>query len=163
MWCPAGETEHCEWAEESWGSELSDLGRSPATHFCATAEEAWGAAKAPPAFPFHSTISLPLLWPHRLLAGQDQRAHGGCRFISSTHTGGRVRTGVVSLHYHVIYSLNTQHWKKSYDKPRQHIKKQRHRFTNKDPSSQSHGFSSSHGRMWELDQKEGWALKNWCF
>ena len=35
-------------------------------------------------------------------------------------------------------------WKKSYDKPRQCIKKQRHYFANKDPSSQSYGFSSSH-------------------
>ena len=35
--------------------------------------------------------------------------------------------------------------------------------TNKDPSSQSYGFSSGHVRMWELDYKESWALKNWCF
>ena len=35
-------------------------------------------------------------------------------------------------------------WKKSYDKPRQHIKKQRHYFANKGPSSQSYGFSSGH-------------------
>ena len=35
-------------------------------------------------------------------------------------------------------------WKKSYDQPRQHIKKQRHYFVNKDPSSQGYGFSSSH-------------------
>ena len=35
-------------------------------------------------------------------------------------------------------------WKKSYDQPRQHIKKQRHQFANKGPSSQSYGFSSSH-------------------
>ena len=42
-------------------------------------------------------------------------------------------------------------WKKSYDQPRQHIKKQRHHFTNKGPSSQSYGFSSSHVQMWELD------------
>ena len=54
-------------------------------------------------------------------------------------------------------------WKKSYDQPRQHIKKQRHYFTNKGPSSQSYGFSSSHVWMWELDYKESWALKNWCF
>ena len=53
--------------------------------------------------------------------------------------------------------------KKSYDQPRQHIKKQRHYFANKDLSTQSYGFSSSHGWMWELDHKEGWALKNWCF
>ena len=54
-------------------------------------------------------------------------------------------------------------WKKSYDQPRQHIKKQRHYFTNKSPSSQSYGFSSSHVWMWELDYKESWAPKNWCF
>ena len=54
-------------------------------------------------------------------------------------------------------------WKKSYDEPRQHIKKQRHHFIDKDPSSQSYGFSSSHVQMWELDQKEGWAPKNSCF
>ena len=35
-------------------------------------------------------------------------------------------------------------WKKSYDQPRQHIKKQRHYFANKGPSSQGYGFSSSH-------------------
>ena len=54
-------------------------------------------------------------------------------------------------------------WKKSYDQPRQHIKKQRHYFVNKGPTSQGYGFSSSHVRMWELDHKESWALKNWCF
>ena len=54
-------------------------------------------------------------------------------------------------------------WEKSYDQPRQHIKKQRHYFMDKVWSSQSFGFSSSHVWMWELDHKEGWALKNWCF
>ena len=54
-------------------------------------------------------------------------------------------------------------WKKSYDKPRQHIKKQRHYFANKGPSSQSYDFSNSHIQMWELDHKEGWVPKNWCF
>ena len=52
-------------------------------------------------------------------------------------------------------------WKKSYDQPRQHIKK--HYFANKGPSSQCYGFSSSHVWMWELDYKENWVLKNWCF
>ena len=46
---------------------------------------------------------------------------------------------------------------------RQHIKKQRHYFTNKGLSSQSYVFSSSHVWMWELDYKESWAEKNWCF
>ena len=54
-------------------------------------------------------------------------------------------------------------WKKSYDKPRHHIKKQRHHFTDKGPYSQSYGFSSGHVWMWELDYKESWAPKNWCF
>ena len=52
-------------------------------------------------------------------------------------------------------------WKKSNDKPKQHIKKQRHYFADKDPSSQSYGFSSTHVGMWELDNRKGWAPKNW--
>ena len=54
-------------------------------------------------------------------------------------------------------------WKKSYDQPRQHIKKQRCYVADKGPSSQSYGFSSSQVWTWELDHKESWALKNWCF
>ena len=54
-------------------------------------------------------------------------------------------------------------WNKSYDKARQHIKKQRHYFTDKHPSSRSCGFSSGHVWVWELNHKEGWVLKNWCF
>ena len=54
-------------------------------------------------------------------------------------------------------------WKKSYDKPRQCLKKQRLHFADKGLYSQSYGFASSHIQMWELDHKEGWVLKNWCF
>ena len=54
-------------------------------------------------------------------------------------------------------------WEKSYDHPKQHIKKQSHHFANKSPCSQSYGFSSSHVWMWELDYKESWVPKNWCF
>ena len=54
-------------------------------------------------------------------------------------------------------------WKESYDQPIQHIKKQRHYFVNKGPSCQGYGFSSGRVWMWELDYKEGWAQKNWCF
>ena len=60
-----------------------------------------------------------------------------------------------------IYAKNTR--KESYDQPRQNIKKQRHNFANKGPSSQGYEFSSGHVWMWELDCEEGWALKNWCF
>ena len=59
-------------------------------------------------------------------------------------------------------------WKESYDQPRQHIKKQRHYFANKGPSSQGYGFSSGHEWMWELDCEESWAPKIdafelWCW
>ena len=52
---------------------------------------------------------------------------------------------------------------KSYDQPRQHIKKQRHYFADKGLSSQSYGFSSSHVWIWELNNKEIWAPNNGCF
>ena len=54
-------------------------------------------------------------------------------------------------------------WKKIYDKPRLHVKKHRYHFANKGLYSQSYPFSSSHVQMWELDHKESWALRNWCF
>ena len=54
-------------------------------------------------------------------------------------------------------------WRKSYDTLRRHIQKQRHYFAHKGPSSQSYGFPSGHVQMWELDHKEGCALKNRCF
>ena len=54
-------------------------------------------------------------------------------------------------------------FKKSYDQPRQHFKKQRHYFANKGLPCQSYGFSSIHAWMCELDYKKSWAPKDWCF
>ena len=54
-------------------------------------------------------------------------------------------------------------WKESWDKPRQCIKKQKHHFANKGLYSQSYGFSSSYLWVLELEDKEGWTLKNWYF
>ena len=54
-------------------------------------------------------------------------------------------------------------WKKSHDQPRQHTKKQRHYFANKGLYQQNYGFSSGHVWMWELDRKESWVPKSWCF
>ena len=54
-------------------------------------------------------------------------------------------------------------WKENYDKHRQHIKKQKHHFADKDPYSQSYDFSSCYMWMWELNCKEVSAPKNWCF
>ena len=58
----------------------------------------------------------------------------------------------------ILYQLSYQG---SPDKPRQHIKEQRHHFADKGLCSQN--FCSSHVWMWELVHKEGWAPKNWCF
>ena len=63
----------------------------------------------------------------------------------------------------VTKSKDGASWKESYDTPRQCFKRQRYLFADKGPYSQSYGFSSSHVWMWELDHKEGWVLKNWCF
>ena len=49
---------------------------------------------------------------------------------------------------------------KSYNIPRQRIKKQRQCFASKCPCSQSYDFCKW---MWELDHKKSWMLKNWCF
>ena len=54
-------------------------------------------------------------------------------------------------------------WKKSYDQPRQHIVKAETLLCQQRSSSQSYGFSSGHVWMWELDCKESWGPKNWCF
>ena len=58
--------------------------------------------------------------------------------------------------------LNDAYSFESYEQPRQHSKKQRRYFA-KGPSSQGYGFSYGHVWMWELDYKESWALKYWCF
>ena len=60
--------------------------------------------------------------------------------------------------HEITYSLE-----ESYDQPRQYIKKQRHYFANKGPSSQGYGFSCGHVWIWVLDCEEGWVPKNWCF
>ena len=56
------------------------------------------------------------------------------------------------------HEIKRRPWKKIYDQPRQHIKKQKHYFAIK---GQSYGFSSSHVWMWVLDYKESWVPKNW--
>ena len=78
-------------------------------------------------------------------------------------------TGVISLGSRITggsgshevdsYSLKEELWKT----PGQCIKKQSHHFADRGPSSESYGFSSSHEQTWELDHKESWVLKNWCF
>ena len=79
------------------------------------------------------------------------------------------QTSFFGLHNHCRWWLQPWNyktlapWKKSYDQPRRHIKKQRQRFANKGLSGQSYDFSSSYVWIWGLDYKESWAQKNWCF
>ena len=68
-----------------------------------------------------------------------------------------------SFSIHSFVLKDAYPWKKSYEQPRQHIKKQRHHFADKGPYHQSYGFSSDHVWMWELEHVEGWGPKNWCF
>ena len=87
-------------------------------------------------------------WVYRVLTVSD--------FIFGAPKSLQVVTAAMKLKD--AYSLE-----ESYDQPRQHIKKQRHSFSNKGPSSQGYGFSSGHVWMWELDCEESWAPKNWYF
>ena len=88
------------------------------------------------------------------------------RWGNSGNSGRLYFWGLQNLHRWWLQLWNEKTltpWKKSYDQPRQYIKKQRHYFANKGLSSQGYCFSSSHVWLWELDYKESWALKNWCF
>ena len=65
-------------------------------------------------------------------------------------------------HDSFFHWIRFAHWKKSNDKTKQHIKKQKHYFADKGLYSQSYGFSCSHVWIWELDNKKGFERKNWC-
>ena len=80
----------------------------------------------------------------------------------STKTVLRLALKVTSKRYVILHFIKAAFCLLD-DQPRQHIKKQRHYFVNKVPSSQGYGFSSDHVWMWELDYKKSWAPKNWCF
>ena len=86
---------------------------------------------------------------------------GGC-WLLHTRKPQLIRRTNICI-FPAAMKLKDTPWKESYDQPRQHIKKQRHYFVNRVLSSQGYGFSSSHVWMWELDYKESWVLKNWCF
>ena len=75
-------------------------------------------------------------------------------------------TDSIFLYSNITVNSDCSHlfpWQKNYGQPRQHIQKQRHSFADKGPYKQRYSISSSHKWMWELDHKEGWAPKNWCF
>ena len=86
--------------------------------------------------------------------------HSGNRVTTSQTQGTSAQVGITENFYN-------HHQRKPLtsiiDKPGQCIKKQRHYFAYKGPQSQCYGFSSGHVQIWELDNKKGWAPKNWCF
>ena len=104
-----------------------------------------------------------------IVTSERQRALLTDQFVNLyRHSPGTFFVSLVETYNSVLHLLlivnsmsSTAPWKKSYDQPRQHIKKQRRYFANKGPSSQSYGFSSSHIWMWELDYKESWEQKKW--
>ena len=71
----------------------------------------------------------------------------------ATYFLGMLRLLIENTYHHACHAMSNQDC----------ILKSRHYFANKGPSSQSYGFSSSHVWMWEVDYKESWAPKNWCF
>ena len=73
----------------------------------------------------------------------------------------RIHFNIWQNQYNIIKFKNKIKLKQT--KKEKKNKKERHHFANKDLCSQSYGFSSHHVRMWELDYKESWAPKNWCF
>ena len=103
----------------------------------------------------HSTWGIKDIESYKLLREQGEKIETVTDFISLAPKS--LRTMIAAT------KLKDASWKESYDKPRQHIKKQRHHFANKDLSSRSYVFSSSHVQMWKLDHNEGWVPNNWCF
>ena len=97
------------------------------------------------------------IWSHHFMANRWRNSGNSCRLY------------FLGLQNHCRWWLQPWNWKmltpwkESYDQPKEHIQKQRHYFVNKGPSSQGYGFSRSHIWMWELDYKESWVPKNWCY
>ena len=123
--------------------------------------------------------SYPLSSPSPLAPNPSQH-QSLFQWVNSSHEAARVlefqlqhhpsneHSGRISFRMDFLDLLATERTLKSLlqrhsSKARQYVKKQRHHFANKGSSSQSYGFFSSHVWMWELDYKESWALKNWCF
>ena len=105
----------------------------------------------------HSKIEGHGIWSHHFIANRWKTMETVTDFIflgSQITADGDCR--------HEIKRLLAP-WKKRYDKPRQHIKKQRRYFADKGPYRQNYGFSSTYEWMRVLDHKKGWVLRNWCF
>ena len=96
------------------------------------------------------------IWSHHFKAHRWDKAESVTDFI---FLGSKITAGGDCSHEIKMLSP----WKKGCHKPTQHVKKQRHHVADKSLYSPSYGFSSSHVWMWEVDHKEGWVLKKWCF
>ena len=109
-------------------------------------------------------IPVPMFWG----ANDDQqRGQCGQSRMSEEKTVGMMRKAERwqgwELEACSAYIVNNGFYSKGNSMPAQDVKKQRYGFVDKGPYSQSYEFSISHVWMWELDHKQGWVLKNWCF
>ena len=104
------------------------------------------------------------IWSQRFVAKRRGKSWRGFIFLGSQITADSDCSHEIDCIMTVIASWKMfAPWKRSYDKPRQHIDKQRHHFADKVHKVKGYGFSSSHVCMWEVDHREGWALKIRCF
>ena len=99
------------------------------------------------------------------ITGDDDCSHDIKRHLL---LGKKVMTDLVVVAAVAVFQLPSCVWlfatpRTAGHQPRQCIIKQRHHFADKGSYSQSYGFSGSHVQMWELDHKEAWVPKNWCF
>jgi len=140
-----------QWGRRSWGTEPFDnISPSPGQHHTQKREK-----KKTCLFPFTLRITA------TVEKSQVKHSHTAPSKQSLQSLPHSLFPGC--CRYYDTTGFSFAPWKKSYDKPRQHNKKQKYHFANNGPSSQSYGFASSHIRMWELNHKESWVPKNWCF
>ena len=117
----------------------------------------WVGDAIQPSHPLVSPSPLPSIFPSIRVFSNESALHirwPKYRSFRFSISPSNEYSGLISFRMDWLNLLAVQGrspWKKSYDQPRQHIKKQRNYFSNKCPCSQSYGFSSSHVWMWELD------------
>ena len=166
--CPSPTPRACSnWSPSSWwchptisssvipfSSHLQSFpgsGSFPMSQFFASGGQSIGVSASTSVLPMNTQDWSPLGWTGWI----SLQSKGPSRVFSSN-------TVWKAHHFAPIWNqTETRHLRN--DQPRQHIKKQRHYFANKGPSSQGYGFSSGHVWMWELDCEESWAPKNWWF
>ena len=161
---------NCGVGEDSWESlGLQGDPTSPSLEFTQTHVH-WVGDAIQPSHPLSSPSPAFNLSQHQDLFKWVSSSHQVAKILEFQlqHHPSNEHSGLISFRMDCLDLLATERTLKSLlqrhsSKARQYVKKQRHHFANKGSSSQSYGFFSSHVWMWELDYKESWVPKNWCF